>query len=123
ESLATPPPSASVTADAPIPFSIKRLWFELDEAENRTYSSTNQTADTALEPEEPGDPETVRPSRFPAASPYNQAPYQSKTRRGIGRQLDLLASRLRDSRFSFLFEPGDGLTPDRDGRIGADLET
>jgi DNA helicase HerA-like ATPase len=120
--LAFPPDEATLTADSPVPFSIKRLWFELDCFEKQTFSAMNQGPDTALPADEEGDADAVRPSRFPAASPYNTAPYQNKSRRGIQRQLDLLGSRLRDGRYAFLFSPGGGYEPSADGHVEADID-
>ena len=123
--LAIPPPPGTLTADSPVPFSIKRLWYELDRFERTTFTTTGnqQKPEDAYPPEETGDPVHLRPDRYPAASPYNQAPYKNQRKRNIERQLDLMASRLRDGRFSFLFTPGGGFEPELDGRVAADLDT
>ena len=122
--LSSPPPLESLTADSPIPFSIRRLWYELDRFERMTFSKTGnqQTSEDAYHPEERGDSEQLKPDRYPGASPYNQAPYKNHRKRNIERQLDFMASRLRDSRFSFLLSPGDGLNPKTDGRVSSDLD-
>lgn len=122
--LPTPPPAETLTADMPVPFSIKRLWYELDQVERKTFTSSgaNQKEQDAYPPELVGSPEALTPDRFPTASPYNQAPYKNNRKRNIERHLDLMRSRLRDSRFSFLFSPGGGYEPDRDGRITSDLD-
>ena len=70
-----------------------------------------------------GDPEALRPAQFPPASPHNNAPYKNPGKRNIERQLDFMVSRLQDSRFSFLFSPGEDLEPDLEGRVKADLDT
>ncbi len=120
--LPDPPPIEAITADSPLPFSIRRLWFELEDEERTTYKESNkQDDDTRYEPEDIGDEASLRPPRYPAATSLNTAPYHNKKRRGIGRQLDLLRTRLLDSRFAFMFDPADDLHPDRDGRITADL--
>lgn len=121
--LKTPPPLETLTADSPVPFSIKKLWYELDKFERITFShSSQQTDDNANDAEETGDPTELRSDRYPAASPYNQAPYKNQRKRNIERQLDLMRSRLKDGRFSFLFSPGDGYEPDLDGEIKSDLD-
>lgn len=121
--LSEPPPEEMITADSPIPFSIKRLWFELDSFERVTFPVPNpQTDENANHPEEVGDIETLRARRYPAASAYNAAPYKNQRKRNIERQLDLMKSRLKDGRFSFLFAPGDGLNPNVDGAIQSDLD-
>ena len=123
--LAIPPPPETLTADSPVPFSIKRLWYELDRFERITFRTTGnqQKPEDAYEPEEVGDPVQLKPNRYPPASPYNQPPYKNTRKRNIERQLDLMASRLRDGRFSFLFTPGGGFEPDLDCRVSADLDT
>jgi hypothetical protein len=122
--LLTPPPIDTLTADTPVPFSIKRLWHELDQMEHKTFKTTgaNQREEDAFPPEQAGNPETLTPDRYPIASPYNQAPYKNTRKRNIERHLDLMLSRLRDGRFTFLFSPGGGYEPDRDGRITSDLD-
>ena len=117
-------PLEALTADSPIPFSIKKLWYQLDCFERVTFSKAgeNQNEETAYPPEEEGDPSQLKPAKYPPASPYNQAPYQNHRKRNIERQLDLMASRLRDGRYTFLFGPGGGLQPDLDGAVEADLD-
>jgi hypothetical protein len=122
--LPTPPPPETVTADSPIPFSLRRLWMELEQDERATYSSSNdQTDATRHAPLDAGDLATLRPPAFPPATSYNSDPYISKKRRGIGRQLDLLRARMLDSRYAFMFDPDDDLAPDIDGKVKADLDT
>ena len=38
--LAIPPPPETLTADSPVPFSIKQLWYELDRFERMTFRTT-----------------------------------------------------------------------------------
>ena len=122
--LEFPPPPEILTADSPVPFSIKKLWYELDKFERMTFpESGNQTADKANAPEEVGDAEELHSDRYPAASPYNEAPYKNQKKRNIERNLDLMRSRLKDARFSFLFSPGGGYKPNLDGEIGHDLDS
>jgi hypothetical protein len=67
-----------------------------------------QTDANANALEQAGDANLLRSDRYPAASPYNQAPYKNQKKRNLERQLDLMRSRLKDARFSFLFSPGGG---------------
>ena len=122
--LKTPPPEGTLTADSPVPFSVKRLWYELDRFERITFSEhgNKQSDATANEPEKIGSAEELRSDRFPAASPYNQAPYKNQSKRNIERQLDLMRSRLRDARFAFLFSPHGGYEPSLDGKVEHDLD-
>ena len=122
-SLLNPPPIEALTADSPVPFSIKKLWYDLDSFERITFGqSSNQSDENAYERETPGDPETLTSDVYPTATPYNKPPYMNRKKRNIERHLDLMRSRLRDGRYSFLFTPGDGLSPDLDGNVEADID-
>ena len=122
--LTRPPPPETLTADSPVPFSIKRLWYELDQFERMTFrtSGNQQNAEKAYPPVEIGDANALRSDRYPAASPYNEAPYKNQRKRNIERHLDLMRSRLKDARFSFLFSPDGGYEPNLDGEIKRDLD-
>jgi uncharacterized protein len=122
--LAIPPPVETLTADSPVPFSIKKLWYELDKFERVTFPvSQNQTSANAHAAELPGDATLLRSDRYPAASAYSQPPYKNQKKRNVERQLDLMRSRLKDARFSFLFSPGGGYEPDLNGEVENDLNS
>ena len=106
-----------------MPFSIKKLWYELDRFERVTFRETAQTAEEAYPPDEVGDANQLRHDRYPAASPYNQAPYKNTRRRNIERHLDLMRSRLKDGQYSFLFSSGGGFEPSLDGKVQSDLDS
>ena len=122
--LKRPPPPEALTADSPVPFSVKKLWYELDEFERRTFKTTanQQNCENKNKPEDIGDAAQLKPARYPAASPYNQAPYKNQRKRNIERYLDLMRSRLGDARFSFLFTPSGGYEPDLEGNVESDLD-
>ena len=123
--LKIPPPPETLTADSPVPFSVKQLWYELDKFERQTFSTSGnqQKAEDANKPNEVGDAVQLKPDRYPVASPYNQAPYKNNRKRNIERHLDLMRSRLKDARFSFLFAPGGGYEPDLKGGVQSDLDS
>lgn len=121
--LSIPPPPETLTADSPVPFSIKKLWYELDKFERITFPTANQqTEDQANPPDEVGDATQLKSDRYPAASPYNQAPYKNGRKRNLERHLELMRSRLKDARFSFLFAPGGGYEPNLEGKVEHDLD-
>ena len=123
EHLVDPPPSETITADTPVPFSIRKLWFELEHNQRETYKQANpQDDETRCTPSDPGDAASLRPPIDPAASLGSKAPFLSKSRLPIGKQVDLLHTRLRDSRFDFMFDATDPLHPDLDGKVEADLD-
>jgi uncharacterized protein len=120
--LTDPPAPEAVTADSPLPFSIRRLWFELEDEERMTFTERNkQDADTRYAPNDPGDMNTLRPPSYPPPTSYNTPPYRNQDARGIGKQLDLLRMKLLDTSYAFMFKPDDPMHPDADGKIEADL--
>lgn len=116
-------PVESITADSPVPFSMKQIWFEFDDFERKTFRQTaNQDGTNETDKIVEGNAEALRSNIYAPATSYNTAPFQNQRRRNILRQLDLLKNRLQDSRFSFLFDPGAGFSPSLDGRVEADLD-
>lgn len=122
----------SVTVDTPVPFSIHRFWFDLNRLVNATHTvAGGQSQDTEAlllddkdQPVEPGDPMKVIAPRY---RPHTLAAgvekiYLSSSSLNIRRQLQALASRLRDPRFGFFFRPGPWL-PDKDGKTESDLDS
>ena len=125
---------ADLTVDSPVPFSVRQLWLELCELVKGTHTvNDGQTKATFAyeldkdgKPRQPGDAEKVIPPKF---RPMSQAAGQDKifqSKAGISltinRQLDALASRLRDPRFDFLFRPGPW-NPASNGVPQEDLDT
>lgn len=122
----------TVTVDTPVPFSIHQLWFDLHRMLNATHTApaTSQTRDSEallLDEDgnavEPGDAMSVVPPRYRAATQASGAEkiYLSGSSLNIRRQVEGLASRLRDPRYDFLFRPG-RWTPDANGEVEADLD-
>lgn len=118
--LPVPTPIEAITADSPIPFSAKRLWFDLDDFETRTY---HDNAKTQIEPPTTvGDAEALIPNVNPHQALGGGSPFQGP-RRGLTRGLELMRDRLRDSRYQFLFTPGPDLTPNAQGQTSQDLDS
>jgi hypothetical protein len=123
-SLLDPPfPADLLTADAPVPFSIRKLWFDLDDFERQTFSAAGnaQEEKTRSPISKKGDPEKLLPNSYPPADPYNKAPYKNNKKRNIERQLDFMRTRLSDSRLDFLFQLGGGFMPDESGKVEHDI--
>lgn len=118
--LRDPPPPEVVNADSPIPFSARRLWYELDDFERKMIQDRNTGAPAAKTVT--GDANQLISNMYPPAGPGSAAPFVGP-RRGITRQLELMKSRLLDARLEFLFRPGPDLTPDFAGKIESDLDT
>ncbi len=125
----------SVTVDSPVPFSIHQLWFDLHCEACSTHTEPpggTQSKDTwALErdgsdkPIEPGDADAVRPPKFRGlknvANDQDKV-YTSNSSFQSRRPIDALASKLKDPRFDFLFDPGPW-RPDVKGQPQEDLDT
>ena len=123
-----------LTADTPIPFSLHQLWFDLHCEMRATHiekvNEPKSPKTWALEldangnPLEPGDVMKCVPPRF---RPIKDVKGDSEKIRlsmstlNIGRAVDGLASKLRDPRLSFLFQPGPYL-PQPDGVVQKDLD-
>lgn len=95
-----------ITADSPIPFDIKQLWYDFDREINATYNhnSDHIPANECLEEE--GSIIELKPAKFTPYSPFNTTPWKSK-RQTMYPYVGKIYSRLKDSRYSFMFNPPD----------------
>ncbi len=117
----------SVTADTPVPFSIHRLWYDLYQQVHATHTaqSTGQSENTqAWMLDASGQP--IKGEAMAVVPPRYQPQQQGKiflsgSNLNIRRNLEMLASRLRDPRYGFLFRPGEWL-PDKNGVPTRDLD-
>jgi len=111
----------SITADSPIPFSIKQLWFELDDFERQTYLERAKpetiTAKTQI-----GDANKLKSNLYQPASAGGGSPFLNNQAKGILGFLDSVRNRLNDSSYNFLFNPGD-FTPNLQGEIKSDIDS
>jgi hypothetical protein len=97
-----------VTADSPIPFDIRKMWYDFNREINATYSISdkdNQTKDKE-ELEKEGDPQKLIPAKFKPYAMGAVAPFKSKEQTMYSYEMKIL-SRLKDTRFDFMFNPGD----------------
>lgn len=104
-----------VTADSPIPFSARKLWYEINWLLNATFSvatKEEQNIKTAKQISA-GDAELLQSATFEAYAMSNSAPYKSKHTEFFSYEKKML-SRLKDSRYDFLFNPGDYKTSNSD---------
>ena len=115
------PPDAAITADSPIPFSLKKLWFDLDDFERQTFQDNARTKPSNKT--QVGDAEDLVSNLYPAPNPGSQAPYGHPRPRNISKQLEMMRSRIQDSRYAFLFKPDKDLIPDLDGKTKGDLHS
>jgi hypothetical protein len=107
-----------ISADSPIPFDIRQLWYEINWWLNATFSeaaSDQQTKENALVEKE-GDIQKLEPCIFKPYNPGNSAPYKSKINQEFFGYEKKLIARLKDTSYDFLFHPGEysGLESQKD---------
>lgn len=115
-----------ITADTPVPFSVRQLWLKLHEMHFATHTvpSNAQTESTrAYATDEAGnkilgDAETVSPPAYEAT--VASKIYLSGATVNIRRQTNSLGAKLRDPRYAFLFRPGPWDVA-ADGEVEGDL--
>jgi uncharacterized protein len=127
--------TSDVTVDTPIPFCLHKLWFELHKREHHTLIPKPGAAVDELEPayvlaangkpQQLGDAMSVTPPLYRTVKTTGTA--AERVQHGSGglgmrAPLALLASKLRDPRVNFLFNPAQWL-PDLDGETVADLDS
>ena len=110
--------SESITVDTPLPFSLKQLWYELIDFENRTFKDSDCKEPTR---KRNGDANKLIAPEYEPHSMGPQPPFVNKHALKIKRPLDFLRSRLLDKRYDFLLEPG-SWEPDLDGKVEQDLD-
>lgn len=98
-----------ITADSPIPFSPLKLWWEMNWWLNASFTTTKrdeQSRDTAVI-ENDGDFENLIGAKFTShlSTPNANPPHVSQHKEFFSYEKKIL-SRLKDSRFDFLFNPG-----------------
>ena len=138
ESIANQPcdgiDDSRVTVDTPVPFCLHKLWFELHKREHHTFIPKPGGAADEVEvayvlgvddkPLQLGDAMSVIPPLYrtiKTTGPANERVQDGRSPIGIRQQLAGLASKLRDPRLAFLFNPGAWL-PDIEGKTTRDLD-
>jgi DNA helicase HerA-like ATPase len=111
-------PEESITADSPIPFSIKKLWFELDDFERLNFEKDRVTVSQLISK---GDSETLKSNEYPPTGLGSSAPFANNSRKGILSFLDSVKNKIKDNSYSFLFQPGD-FNPDTNGKTVKDID-
>ena len=111
--------SESITVDTPVPFSLKKLWYDLIDFELTTFEGPNRDQPTK---QDVGDPANLIAPTYKPHAMGSAGPYLNTSAIGIQRPLNLLRSRLLDRRYSFLLRPGPW-EPDLSGKPEKDLDT
>jgi hypothetical protein len=108
----------SLTVDAPIPFSLKQLWYDLIDQEVMTFQGVNRDQPAM---DDKGDADTLTVPKYKPWAPDRSVVINQRAP-GIRRPLDYLRSRLLDHQFDFLLHPGDW-EPDLAGKPKKDLDS
>lgn len=107
-----------ITSNTPLPYRLKKIWYELCHEDGVNYSDNAMTTPAYSPGGEGAFDDLVAPKFLPPGAG------QSLPKKGgtgaMKRQLDLMKSRLLDTQYSFLLEPGDW-NPDKEGKIKKDL--
>ena len=109
---------SSITIDTPVPFSLKKLWYDLIDFEITTFEGQNRDQPAKIAD---GDIDKLVPPTYKPHAMGAQGPFLNTQAVGIRRQLNILRSRLVDRRYDFLLHPG-SWEPDEAGAIKADLD-
>lgn len=108
----------SLTVDTPIPFSLKKLWYDLVDFETATFTGPQRDQPALMTV---GSPENLTPPKYTPHAMGSSGPFLNQAARGIKRQLTLVRSRLLDRRYDFMLHPGPW-EPDLNGNVQADLD-
>ncbi|GAF24355.1 hypothetical protein JCM19047_4238 [Bacillus sp. JCM 19047] len=103
----------SITPDSPVPFDIKQIWHNFNREVNGTYSVAGEQNRNTEELEDEGDPGKLIPAKFKAYAIGSGAPYKSKNQTMYAYEQKIF-SRLKDSRYDFMFNPEDYTDADSD---------
>lgn len=107
-----------ITSATPLPYRIKKIWYDLYHDDNVNWNDEAFT-DPAYAPSGTGSFEKlVAPKFIPPGA--GKSPPQKGGQGVMKKQLDLMKSRLTDTQYSFMLNPGDW-NPDKDGIIQKDL--
>lgn len=124
----------TLTVDSPVPFCIHKLWFDFHQREHCTVIPKPGAAIDDVEPAyvldidgkpvQLGEAMSVLPPQYRTVKTTGKASERVQwggSPLGIRQQLAVLASKLRDPQFAFLFNPDDW-RPGLDGTVAKDLD-
>jgi DNA helicase HerA-like ATPase len=102
-----------ITSDSPIPFSIRKLWHKMNWLINATFTTPkkDEQNDSTANKKEDGSAEQLIAATFDPYVMGNSAPYKSQHNEFYSYEKKIL-SRLKDSRYDFLLNPGEYVTAD-----------
>lgn len=107
----------SLTVDSPVPYSLKKLWYELIDPELMTLEGQDRDQPALVAA---GDADKLEPPQYKPHAMGAAGPFLNSAAPGLKRPLAALRSRLLDRQYDFLLHPGDW-EPDLDGTANKDL--
>ncbi|WP_370620258.1 ATP-binding protein [Pantoea ananatis] len=109
-----------VTPYTPLPFSIKKIWYDSVVNDTSTYEEDTFENLSYLDGQI-GSAKDLIPPKFSPPEPGKRAPYK-KGPQALTKQLNLMKARLLDSQYNFFMSP-ESYTPDENGKVEKDLDS
>jgi hypothetical protein len=112
-----------ISEDSPIPFSLKKLWFDLDDFERQTFHVRGDFC-SKYPIKKAGDVNALVSNEYPIPSTTNTPPYSNTRAQSILKFLEGMRNKLLNQQYNFLYSPKE-LNPQEDGLIagGKDLDS
>ncbi|MDA0167528.1 DUF853 family protein [Solirubrobacter taibaiensis] len=99
---------SAITADTPIPFDLRDVWFQMDFENNATYQEVRGQGGPRISID--GDAESLRKTVFESYSPGGAAPFKGPNYDDFGPTPDRIRRTLGDASMRFFQEPRGNLT-------------
>jgi uncharacterized protein len=110
---------AKVSSSTPLPYRIKKMWYDLSYDDAVNWHDENMSS-PAYAVDGVGDfTSLIGPKFLPPGA--GKSPPQKGGTGAMKRQLEMMKSRLMDTQYSFLLDPGPW-SPDADGKVERDLD-
>ena len=93
-------PAEDISADTPIPYDLRRVWYDLDFESHATYPHQNGQGSPMVA--NAGDAQTLTPATFQPYALGSAAPFRGPQYGACTALADRISFRLKDPRFSFL---------------------
>lgn len=107
-----------ITTNTPLPFRLKKIWYDLTFEDNVTWNEKEQI-NPAFQDDKKGCDDKLIAPKFVPPGPGGKAPFTGGAKKW-SKHLELMRSRILDSQYSFLLEPEDW-SPNSNNEIKKDL--